>query len=174
MANQFFKRVTTLNIQFIAKRIAAAVTVTAVAFASSSAFAQITVDAAWSRATIPTTPIGVAYLTVTNKSNDGDVLIAASFVGAGRVELHEHIKQGDVMQMRQVKTIAVPAGQSVKLQPSGLHLMLMELKEPLKAGTTIALVLKFERAGEVKVDAVVRKLGDRGPDDPTHHGPAAK
>ena len=140
------------------------ITAAAVMLVSAPVIAQVTVDAAWSRATVATTPVGAAYLTITNKNKDGDVLVAASFAGAGRVELHEHIKQGDVMQMRQVKGVAIPAGQSVKFQPSGLHLMLLELKEPLKAGATIALVLRFERAGEVKVDAVVRKLGDSGPD----------
>ena len=148
--------------------------VCATAVAGNPALAQVTVDAAWSRATVATTPVGVAYLTMTNKAKDGDVLVSASFVGAGRVELHEHIKQGDVMQMRQVKVIALPAGQSVKLQPSGLHIMLMELKEPLKAGTKIPLVLRFERAGEIIVEAEVRKLGDSGPQDHSHHSHTPK
>ena len=167
-------KVKRMNTKSILKSALLASFTSAIALASNLVFAQVTVDAAWSRATIATTPVGVAYLTITNKAKDGDVLLSASFVGAGRVELHEHIKQGDVMQMRQVKAIAVPAGQSVKLAPSGLHLMLMELKEPLKAGAKIPLVLRFERAGEVKVEAEVRKLGDSGPEDHSHHGHTMK
>ena len=160
--------------QSILRNVFLVLSASALILVNKQVLAQVTVDAAWSRATVATTPVGVAYLTMTNKAKDGDILVSASFAGAGRVELHEHIKQGDVMQMRQVKGIAVPAGQSVKLQPSGLHLMLLELKEPLKAGTKIPLVLRFERAGEVKVEAEVRKLGDSGPQDHSHHGQAPK
>ena len=163
-----------MKLTSVLKSAAAVAAVSAIALASNFALAQVTVDAAWSRATVATTPVGVAYLTITNKAQDGDILVSASFAGAGRVELHEHIKLGDVMQMRRVKVIAVPAGQTVKLQPSGLHLMLMELKEPLKAGSKIPLVLKFERAGEVKVEAEVRKLGDSGPQGHSQHGQVPK
>jgi periplasmic copper chaperone A len=134
-----------------------------------AAQAQMVVESAWSRATVPTTPVGAAYFTISNKTAQADKLISASYAGAERVELHNHIKQGDVMQMRQVPSVAIEAGQQVKFQPGGLHVMLMDLKEPLRADTKINLVLKFEKAGEVTVQAQVRKLGDRGADDHAGH-----
>jgi copper(I)-binding protein len=64
--------------------------------------------------------------------------------------------EGDVMRMRQVDAIDVPAGQAVELKPGSFHLMLMGLKAPLKAGDRFPLTLKFEKAGEVKVDVAVQ------------------
>jgi periplasmic copper chaperone A len=60
--------------------------------------------------------------------------------------------QGDVMQMRQVDGIALPAGQKVELKPGGLHVMFIGLKQPLALGGKVPVTLKFEQAGEVKVD----------------------
>jgi hypothetical protein len=74
---------------------------------------------------------------------------------AERVELHSMQMQGDVMRMRQVDAIELPAGATVELAPGGLHLMLMGLKSPLKAGERLPLVLRFEKAGELKTELVV-------------------
>ena len=74
---------------------------------------------------------------------------------------------GDVMRMRQVEAIEVPAGQRVELKPGGLHLMLMGLKQALPAGTRLPLKLRFERAGEVQVELAVEAAGARAA--PAHH-----
>jgi hypothetical protein len=59
--------------------------------------------------------------------------------------------EGDVMRMREIGSLELPAGKTVTLAPGGYHLMLMDLKSPLKAGDTIPIKLRFERAGEVEV-----------------------
>ena len=71
------------------------------------------------------------------------------------VELHQMQMQGDVMRMRQVDAIDIPANKSVALEPGGLHIMLVGLKAPLKEGDRFPMTLTFEKAGEVKVDVVV-------------------
>jgi hypothetical protein len=70
---------------------------------------------------------------------------------AARVEVHEMRMEGDVMRMREIGSLELPAGKTVTLAPGGLHLMLMDLKSPLKVGEKIPVKLRFERAGEVEV-----------------------
>jgi copper(I)-binding protein len=69
---------------------------------------------------------------------------------------------GDVMRMRQVDAIDVPAGRTVELKPGGLHLMFMDLKAPLTNGTRFPLTLRFEKAGEVQVQVQVQPLPPAG------------
>src|SRR5262245_7644477 len=99
---------------------------------------------------------------MTIKSAAADRLIGASSPAAARVELHVTEKKGDVLRMREVKSYAIPAGGSFELAPSGAHLMLVDLKAPLKEGTKVPLTLRFEKAGEVKVELQVRALGVSG------------
>jgi len=86
-------------------------------------------------------------------------LISASSPVAGEVQLHEMSMEGNIMKMRQVKDIAVPAGGSVELKPGGLHLMFMNIKAPLSAGETVSVKLKFAKAGEVEVRMPVNVMG---------------
>ena len=81
---------------------------------------------------------------------------------AGVVEIHEMAMDGNVMKMRQVKDIAVPAGGAVELKPGGLHLMFMNIKAPLAAGETVPVKLKFAKAGEVEVKMPVNAMGNPG------------
>lgn len=109
---------------------------------------------AWARPTVQGQRAGGAFLRI--DSPTADRLVAGSTPVAGRVELHRMQMDGDVMRMRQLDGIDVPAGQGVALQPGALHLMLMELKTPLKPGDSFPLTLRFEKAGEVKVDVKVQ------------------
>ena len=84
------------------------------------------------------------------------------FPAARVVELHTHIREGDVMRMRPVADIPLPSGQTVHLRPGGLHIMLIGLTEPLRQGATVPLTLRFERAGEVQVTLGVESAGARG------------
>jgi len=113
--------------------------------------ATVRVDAPYARATVPGQPAGGGYLKVTNTGKDADRLLAVSADVSKSVELHSMSMEGDVMRMRQVDAIDVPAGGSVELKPGGLHIMFIGLKGPLKAGDTFPATLKFEKAGEVKV-----------------------
>jgi copper(I)-binding protein len=99
---------------------------------------------------------------IENKGTSGDQLLSASSPAAGEVQLHEMAMEGNVMKMRQVKDIAVPAGGSVELKPGGLHLMFMNIKAPLSAGESVPVKLKFAKAGEVEVKMPVNAMGQAG------------
>jgi hypothetical protein len=135
----------------------------------------ITVAHPWARATPPGAKVGGAYLEIKAGKGVSDRLIAAKSSAAGAVELHNHIHEGGVMKMRKVDAIAVPAGKSVVLGPGGYHVMLMDLKSPLKEGEPLKLTLEFEKAGEIEVEASVEPVGAKGPHGFDHqpgHPPA--
>ncbi len=115
----------------------------------------------WARATVA--PTGGAFLSVENTGSAPDRLLRAAADIAGKVELHTHIREGDVMRMRAVEAIDLPAGQTVKLQPGGYHIMLFELKRPLKEGERFPLTLEFEKAGRLEVEIAVDKPGAGAP-----------
>ena len=126
---------------------------------STSVFSQVQISDAWSRATPPGAKIAAGYLTIRNQGATADRLIGASSPAAARVEPHVTEKQGEVMRMREVKGYDVPAKGSYELRPGGAHLMLVDIKRPLKEGDKVPLVLRFQKAGEVKVDLEVKALG---------------
>jgi len=112
------------------------------------------VEGAWARPTVSGQSGGGGFLKITGGSG-ADKLVSASAGVSKMVELHTMEMDGNVMRMRQVDGIAVPAGGTVELKPGGLHIMFMGLTQTLKAGDKFPLTLKFERAGEVKVDVRV-------------------
>ena len=126
---------------------------------AQDATAAVGIENAWARPTAAGQKVGGAYVTLKGGSRP-DRLIGASAAMAERVELHSMSMDGDVMRMRQVEDIEVPAGQRVELKPGGLHLMLMGLKQALPAGTRLPLKLRFERAGELTVEMSVRAPGE--------------
>lgn len=119
------------------------------------------IDDAWARATAPGAKVGAGYMRITS-GGTADRLVGASTPAAAKVELHVTEKKGDVMRMREVKAYDVPAKGSFELAPGGAHLMLVDLKAPLKEGAKVPLTLRFEKAGEVKVELEVRALGTSG------------
>lgn len=123
---------------------------------------------AWARATPPGAAVAAAYLTIDNGAGGADRLLGASSDAAGRVEVHETRREGDVMRMRKVEPLDVAAGARVVFGPGGLHVMLMDLKAPLRQGERLALTLRFERAGEVSVEAEVL-AGDATDPHAGHH-----
>ena len=112
----------------------------------------------YARATASGQTTGGGFLKLENGGAD-DKLLSASADVAKSVELHIMAMEGDVMRMRQVDGIALPAGKTVELKPGGLHIMFVGLKAPLKAGDTFPLKLKFEKAGEVEVMVKVEAPG---------------
>jgi periplasmic copper chaperone A len=122
------------------------------------------IDGAWARATPPGGKVGGAFVTLANTGDAPDRLVSAASPVADRVELHTHIKDGDVMRMREVEGgIPLPPGDTVKLQPGGFHIMLLGLKQALAAGSSFPLTLTFEKAGSVQVDVPVETMGSMGP-----------
>jgi len=106
---------------------------------------------------------GGGFLIIRNTTAQPDRLVSATSPAAGRLELHTHIRDGDVMRMRPVNDIPVPANGEVTLQPGGLHLMLIGLTRPMEVGQTIPVTLRFERAGEVTIQFAVQGAGARQP-----------
>jgi copper(I)-binding protein len=111
----------------------------------------------YTRTTPPGAVAAGAYLSIENKGKAADKLLRAASPVAGLVELHTMSMDGNVMRMRAVPSIEVAGGATVKLAPGGLHVMLQDLKRPLKEGERIPMTLVFERAGEVKVELAVQK-----------------
>ncbi len=127
------------------------------------ALGQVTVDAAWARATAPGSKVAAGYMTIRNAGAAPDRLMAASTPAASRVEMHVTSKDGDIARMREVRNYTVPARGAFELKPNGPHLMIVNLKAPLTAGGKLPLTLKFEKAGEVKAELQVRPLTAAGP-----------
>jgi copper(I)-binding protein len=121
----------------------------------------IKIEDAYTRATVPGQQVAGGFMKIENKGA-ADQLISASSPVAGEVQLHEMAMDGNVMKMRQVKDIAVPAGGAVELKPGGLHLMFMNIKAPLTAGETVPVKLKFAKAGDVEVKMPVNAMGNSG------------
>ncbi len=122
----------------------------------------------WSRATPPSAPSAGGFLTVTNTGTTADRLISASSPAAGQVQIHEMKMDGTVMRMRELeKGLEIPPGATVALAPGGFHLMLMELKSPLKEATRVPVTLVFEKAGKIDVELAVVALG-ASPDPHKH------
>ena len=123
---------------------------------------DLAITEAWSRAA-GQGRTGAGYLTIGNRGAAADRLLSASSPAARSVELHNHIREGDVMRMREVPAIEIPAGGSVTLRPGGLHLMLIGLTGPLRQGETVPVTLTFERAGAAQVNLAIQAAGARGP-----------
>ena len=128
------------------------------ALLASPALAQIEIENAWTRATPPGAETAAGYLTIRNKSSSPDHLIRAASPLAARVEMHVHLHDGDVMRMRQVQGYDIPARGSLELTPGVAHLMFVDIKRPFKQGEQIPVTLRFERAGEMKVELRVGRL----------------
>jgi len=120
---------------------------------------QLVIDHPYATPSLAGTPNGAAYLRgIRNRGTAPDRLVAASTPVAERVELHEMSTEGDVMRMREVPAIDLPAGQEVQLRHGQrYHLMLINLRQPLKVGDRFDLTLKFEKAGETTVKAWVQQ-----------------
>lgn len=123
---------------------------------------DLAIDHPWARPTPPAAKVGGAYLTIENKGKSADKLLRASSPVAGVVELHNMSMEGNVMRMRAVPGIDLPPGKTVTLAPGGLHVMLQDLRQPLKQGDRLPLTLVFQRAGQVKVELAVEESAAPG------------
>lgn len=134
----------------------------AIAFAAvvPAALAQTTVQDPWVRATVPQQKATGMFARITSPT--AGRIVAASSPAAGVVEIHEMAMDGNVMKMRAVPALELPAGKAVELKPGGFHVMLMDLKQQLEPGETVSVSLVVERAGgqreTVEVKAPVRSI----------------
>lgn len=125
---------------------------------------DLVITEAWSRATPGGAKIAGGYLTIENKGSAPDRLVRGSSDVAGKFEIHEMAMNNGVMTMRSLdKGLAVEPGKTVKLAPGGYHLMLMDLKSPLKQGDKVPVTLEFEKAGKVTLSLDVQGVGAQAP-----------
>jgi copper(I)-binding protein len=117
----------------------------------------IQVDHVWSRAAMAGHE-GAVYLTVTD-SGPPDTLTGVATPVAAMAGLHETINDNGVMKMRPVASLPIAPGKPLMLAPSGTHIMLMDLKQPLKEGDSFPVTLTFAKAGQVTATATVAKAG---------------
>lgn len=121
---------------------------------------DLRIDQPIARPSVANQKAGAAYLIIDNRGSKADKLIAASSPASASVELHTMQMDGNIMRMREVPTIELQPGTKLTMKPGdGYHLMLIGLKQPLKAGDKFPLTLTFERAGKVDVSVSV---GDPG------------
>ena len=109
---------------------------------ASQVQAQVQVKDAWARPALQGQTATGAFMTLL--SMEGARLVGASSAVAGVVEIHEMVMEGSVMKMRAVPAVDLPAGRSVELKPGGYHVMLMDLRRPLKAGERVPVDLRIE------------------------------
>lgn len=121
---------------------------------------KITVMEPWSRSSPMVEGNGAVYMTLINEGSSPDKLVSAASDVAEVVELHVSKMDGDVMKMSPVAAIEVPGGGSTKLEPGGLHVMLINLKRELVPGEKVNLTLNFERSGSLSVEAEIRADGE--------------
>jgi copper(I)-binding protein len=125
---------------------------------------DLVITQAWSRATPGGAKVGGGFLTIENKGSAPDRLIGGSAEVAGKVQVHEMAMNNGVMTMRPLDNgLTIEPGKTVKLAPGGYHLMLLDLKSPLKQGDKVPVTLEFEKAGKVKLSFDVQGVGAPAP-----------
>ena len=125
---------------------------------------DLVITQAWSRATPGGAKVGGGYLTIENKGTTPDRLIGGSADIAAKVQVHEMSMNNGVMTMRPVEGgLTIEPGKTVKLTPGGFHLMIMDLKGPLKQGEAVPITLEFEKAGKVQIELGIGGIGAMGP-----------
>jgi copper(I)-binding protein len=116
---------------------------------------DISVEQAYIRASIPGSDISSAYMIITNNSEKAVTLLGASSNISPRIELHQHIMEADLMRMRKINAMIIKGNERVILQPSGLHLMLFDVKKPLKPRHKVELTLRFSDKKPVSIQVPV-------------------
>jgi len=129
----------------------------AMALVSGAAFAKpdIAIKDPWVRLMPPTSKVSAAYMKIENKGNSEDVLLWAKSSISKITQLHKTITKNGMMKMVRVRKFVIKPGQTFILKPGGYHIMLIDLKHPLKKGEKVTLWLKFKYSGMKKVIAPV-------------------
>jgi copper(I)-binding protein len=130
------------------------------ALAAAPAIAQVTVTDAWVRGTVAGQKATGAFMKITSATDT--ILLSAASPVASVVEIHEMAHEGGMMRMRAIGELKLPAGKPVELRPGSYHVMLMDLKQPLKEGESVPVTLTLRDASgkkmSVEVAAPVRAL----------------
>ena len=139
--------------------------------ATAPAFAQVQVDTPWVRAAVPGQLSTGAFLDIRSEKKATIVKVESAI--AGVTEMHTMEMKGNLMTMRAIDRLELPAGQRVRLAPGGHHIMLMDLKQPPKNGEIVPIKVTIEyedkKQETVLVSAQVRGLGTAPPEKHHHH-----
>jgi len=119
----------------------------------------VTAHDAWVREAPAGRKVTGIFLTLENKGTVARALVSGSTQVADTLELHEMIRENEMMRMSPVKQIAIPAGGKAELKPGGYHLMIFGVKKPLAAGDTVQVTLTLDDGTKLQVAAEVRKMG---------------
>jgi copper(I)-binding protein len=129
---------------------------------------DLLISAAWARATVASAPVGAAYFTVTNRGHEADALLAATSPVAASITLHQTTHTGGMARMHESSELVIAPGKQLRAEPNGLHLMLNGLRQPLVAGQTMPLALKFRRTGTVNLQVQVIPIAAAAPQGMAH------
>lgn len=113
----------------------------------------------WTRATAPGTTTAAIYVPLLNEGKETDRLIAVSSDEAKKIEIHEDSNENGIMKMQKLDALTLEPGKPVSLRPGGIHFMVIGLKHQLKEGEMFPLTLQFEKAGSIKVEAMIEAIG---------------
>lgn len=116
---------------------------------------HVVVSQAWVRATMPGQEVAGAFMDI--RSATAAKLVAATSTATPQVEVHEMKMDGDIMRMREVRSVDLPKNSTVSLKPGGYHIMLLKLKKPINVGDKVPLMLVVEAAGKreiISIDAI--------------------
>lgn len=117
---------------------------------------------AWARS--PSEDVGAVYFVAHNGAEEEDLLIGVSSPDAARAEIHETVEEGGQMVMQPVASVAIGPDEEVSFEPGGYHVMLFDLTAPLEVDSTVTVVLEFELAGQVPIEAIVKEYVPEGMD----------
>ncbi len=123
---------------------------------------SLSIDHPFARATPPGAKSGGAFFVVENASLVPDKLIGVASPAAASAEMHQMAMDGGVMKMRAVSMLEIPPGGRLELKPGGYHLMLLDLKQPMRIGDKVPLTLTFQNAGSIVVSVEVEAMGSMG------------
>lgn len=122
----------------------------------------------WARATVPSAKNGAVYVEISNEGDMADRLVAVASPAAERAELHIVLMEDGVAKMRPLDALDLAPGETVLLEPGGIHIMLFGLKGPLVEGETLALTLTFEKAGAIDIELTIEAAGAAADDHGDH------
>lgn len=124
---------------------------------------DLVIELPWARASIGTGRPVAGYFTITNKGKEDDRMIGLETAVAEKAEVHATVNDGGVMKMLHVEDLTIRSGETLTLEPGGLHIMLMGLREPLRKGGSFPLTVTFEKGGRATVQVSVAGPGAMEP-----------
>lgn len=125
---------------------------------AATAADEVQAEGAYVRAVPPGQPNSAAFVILTNKGETGHALVAAASDVSKVAELHTHLREEGMMKMRRVEKIDLPAGETTRLQPGGLHIMLIKLTKQLSPGDDVNIDLVFEDGSRTSLSAPVKTV----------------